>query len=111
MPKEIRTIRSLAPEDVKPRTYVAEFTRTLQIVHGFCDPAAARPFIVRLEYLPYDAEPLEVVDVCVPYVLVKNPAGEHSTLDLRQVSLVSLPKQFGKRSMKKLRPKGDKDDG
>ena len=44
--------------------------------------------------------PLKIVDVCLPFVLVKRPCGQHQTLDVRRCQFVRLQRRYAKRVCK-----------
>ena len=47
--------------------------------------------------------PLEIVGVCLPFVLVRTPSGAHGTLDLRRHRVVRLSSKFAKMASKRIR--------
>lgn len=62
----------------------------------------------RMLWLPDDDEllPLQVVSVCLPFALVKQPDGSHKMIDTRQVRLARLPGAFGRKAFKHLAASG-----
>ena len=72
----------------------------------------------RVSLLPWDCEPARVIDVCLPFVLVKQTNGEHETLDVRRQTLARVSSRFGREVFeraksdrkKKKRKDGDDDD-
>jgi len=81
---------------------VGDFVSLLHVYYDvpsffWCDDefGSDRAKLVRLCYLP-DAGgvPLKVKAVCLPFVLVKHPAGGKRTLDVRKVRLARLDKKY-----------------
>ena len=106
--------KSLAPEEICAGDYVA----VLHVVHEllalvWCDDLALadRDEVIRLKMLPEESgEPLLVKSVCLPFVLVKDSAGNSRTLDIRRTRLARLDPAFAKasRSVKKSKRKKKK---
>jgi hypothetical protein len=91
---EATLAKVLAPEDVRVGDYVA-------LLHVVCEmPSfwwrdginATRPEVpVRIPLMVENGGvPLEVRSVCLPFVLVKSPAGELRNLDVRRHGLARL---------------------
>ena len=104
--QDLQTIRSVAPEDLRRGDFVAvvHTTEEFLLVAG----GSWRPTIqtARATRIPDDAgQPLKVVQVCVPFVLVKLPDGQHRTLDLRRHRLARLDSSYGRKAFKRLGPK------
>lgn len=103
-PLESLTARPLAPEDVVCGQYVS-------IRHTVGEylpcPDSAEPWktprIVRVEWLPGSNAPMKVLEVCVPFVLVKLPNGRPVMLDTRRYRLLQLAPRFGREAWKRLR--------
>ncbi len=101
--------KSLAPEDVRAGDYVA----VLHIVHEFpaivwCDDTSLidRNEIVRLPFVPENGgQPLKVISVCLPFVLVKYPGGKQRSLDVRHCRLARLDRAYAKAAVGKRKPK------
>jgi len=99
---------TLAPEDIRPGAYIAIARMSCEYPSFlWCDSSflpADQP--VRIEWFPPDAgTPLRVEAVCLPFVLVKSPTGDHQTLDARRVRLVRLSDAYGRRAWKRLKKK------
>jgi hypothetical protein len=97
--------RQLAPEDIREDDYVAVIGEILQIVRWDCAPAVpgTPPETAHVLCFPFDnAEPLRVVSVCLPFVLVVDAKGGHRTLDARQLRLARVSERFGKKAFKRL---------
>lgn len=99
MRKKESMSRSIAPEDVRVGMYVA-------VLHVVSEQTPScfdfEPFmkaeVRRFVRLPWSAsEPLEVVEVCLPFVLVKEPRGKLRTLDVRRYRLAQLSDRYGRR--------------
>ena len=99
--KNIMTLATpLAPEDVRPETFVAVHM-TMKELPLWCLDAddlkysSNRPPLVRR--VPGNAgRPYKVKAVCLPYVYALAPDGEPLTLDLRQCRLVRLDDRYGR---------------
>ncbi len=107
MGKQLQTARRIAPEDLNPGDYIA-ITAVIHEVY-------LREHLER-GYGPYeplrlpciecaDGQPLKVVAVCIPFVLVADGSGQRRSLDLRRHQLVRLPEDFARKALKKR--KGD----
>ncbi len=97
----------IAPEDLRPGLYIAP----LQVITERalrpweCDNAEQAGRVVRHVRLPGRAPtPVRVVDVCLPFVLVQTPGGEHSLIDVRRFRLARVATRFGRRVFKHLAP-------
>lgn len=102
MATTLTTIQTLAPEDLREDDYVTLTAATLEYVHIPCDdwaPHAAE--VRRLRYTPATSgTPYRVVRVCLPFVLVRDAAGKHATLDTRRHALARLDAEYGKKAFK-----------
>lgn len=109
----------LAPEDIRPDHYVA----VLYVVGEFVPWGALEESQwravepIRVLLTPrYTAHPVQVVEVCLPYVLVRDAEGDCATLDVRRVRLARVSTRFGRRAFelvrerKKQKKKNDSDD-
>lgn len=104
--------KPLAPEDVRPGDFVtllfviAEYGSFWWFMESWDQPPEEP---VRIRYTPGSSGgiPLKVRSVCLPFVLVKAPSGDHSTLDLRTCQLARLSRSHARRAWKaiKLRSK------
>jgi hypothetical protein len=113
--------RPLAPEDVRRGMYVAVMHEITETTRCRCwmdfapgDPPS--PQVVRLQWMPeQDRPPMKVVEVCLPFVLVKSPlacpqaeAGlvpPVRTLDVRRFRLAQLSETFGRKAFKMMQGK------
>ena len=108
--KSLKVARILAPEDIQIEQWVAVFTVTCEFlpcwaIESPSDIDRIRP--VRYAFAPDDAgEPLRVIDVCLPFVLVENVSGTPRVLDLRACTLVALSPRFAKSVRKRRRESG-----
>lgn len=90
--------KALAPEEIRRGDYVA----TLYVITEWPswywldgDPSHPRDEPVRVCVTPpCDPQPLKVRGVCLPFVLVKTPAGPERTLDIRKLRLARLDRKF-----------------
>ena len=92
--------KPLAPEEVRTGDFLALLHITYEMPSFlWCSDAALVPQDqpVRMQFLPEDGGlPLKVRAVCLPFVLVKNAAGEHRTLDLRRYRVARLHPTYAK---------------
>lgn len=98
----------LAPEDIRPWTFVAVVSIIDEwVLPAFnCAGGDPRAVVARVRLLPtIDIEPLKVKAVCLPFVLVSTPNDGAKMLDVRQHELVALPEAFARKAMKSLRAK------
>ena len=92
----------IAPEDIRRGHYVA----VLHVIHQYLpchfDTFETEP--VNIRWRPgFQAHPLKVIDVCLPFVTVVKPKGAVITLDVRRHELVRLDDAYARRVVKRLR--------
>jgi hypothetical protein len=97
--------KALAPEDIQPGDYVSILHVLGEYLPCFSlDEVAWRSIEpVRVLWLPPTIQPMKVVEVCLPFVLVRLINGEHRTLDVRRYRFARVSKEFGRKSFKRLR--------
>jgi len=104
---ETHVARSLAAEDLRCGDFVSVLYEILEYPSFYwtCDSQLLPPDeLVRLECRSSDGgTPLKVKAICLPFVFVKKPCGEHRTLDLRQHRLVRLSRDYARPVWKALR--------
>jgi hypothetical protein len=99
--------KPIAAEDLRRGDYVA--LQSVQYEYpSFCWDCESHLMPpeepVRIRLRPHEPScPLRVVDLCVPFVFVKQPGGQFKTLDLRGCQLVRLDERYGKRVWKALK--------
>lgn len=100
--------KALAPEEIRrgdfvtPLSIIAEYPSWHWC--GTDDVLRSRDELVRVRLTPTDeATPLKVVDVCLPFVLVRTPQREMQTLDVRRVCLARLRRSFARKARRALR--------
>ncbi len=106
--------KMLAPEDILRGDYVMAMTESVQMIAGACRGAieSPAPRVVTLEVLAdEDRGPMRVREVCLPFVLVRDPKGAHKVIDLRRVRLARLSPEFGQAAFKRLAPPGSNGAG
>jgi hypothetical protein len=90
--------RSIAPDDLQCGDFVSILHEIVEWPSFFwsCDPQLWPPGQpVRVQQLGSDGgTPLKVKAICLPFVFVKSPNGQHRTLDVRQHKLVRLNKDY-----------------
>jgi len=101
-------VRSVASEDLEVGSYIIllyEVCEHAMPCRGDYAPCAA-PTVVRLRWLPDDDEPpFKVVDIALPFVMVKKPDGSTRLLDVRRHTLGVLPPTFARRVFRAMKPK------
>lgn len=99
--------RPLAPEDLEAGQFVAVLQRFKEFIWpcaAFDVSGAVRT--IRYRELPEETDtPLKIVEVCLPFVLVRKPDGSHLSIDTRQVQLTRVSDRFGRKCFKRLRRK------
>ena len=98
--------KRVAGEDLARGDYVTVMTEMEEYPSFFwlCDaPLLAIDELVCLKRKPPTAgQPLKVIDICLPFVLVEQMKGKHKTLDLRTCELARLDAHYGKQAWKLL---------
>lgn len=102
----------VAPDDLQRGEYVAVLQEVCELPSFFwcCDSGLLAPDqVVEITYRPLaeDREPLKIVALCLPFVFVKRPGGEHRTLDIRGCQLARLDKEYGRAVWKRLTKKSE----
>ena len=99
--------RALAPEEIRRGDFVTPLYVVSEWPSWYWDDDDAlhpRDELVRIRSTPCDeATPLEVIGVCLPFVLVETPQRDGKTLDVRRVRLARLDRTFAKRTRRALR--------
>lgn len=100
----MKVSRVLAPEDIR----VGDYISVLHIIGEHLptcleDASWRRTEPLRVRWLPWSVTPVRVIDVCLPYVLVRGPSGRHGTLDVRRYELTRVPKSYGREVFRRLR--------
>lgn len=101
---QVDAVRVIAPEDIRPEMYLAVLHVVGEHLPFFnaSDVALRTLSPLRLHWLPWgNNTPMKVVDVCLPFVLVKQPDGKHRTLDVRRYRFARLSDRFGRRAFKR----------
>ena len=95
---ETCTSRPLAAEDLRAGDFVAILHEVVECPSFLwsCDPQLLPPDqLVRLICRSSDGgTPLKVKAISLPFVFVKQPTGQHKTLDVRQHRLVRLSASY-----------------
>jgi hypothetical protein len=103
---------SVAPEDLECGDFVAILSVTHEYPSFFwcCDASmSAREEPVRIQWTGIgESSPLKVKAICLPFVLAKDAAGKHRTLDIRLCRLARLTPDYGRKVWKALRRNGTK---
>ena len=97
----------IAPEDLRRGDFVAVLSEVIELPTFLWNDAlpSGRGELVRLRRLPTeDRAPLKIKAICLPFVFVKSPSGQHQTLDVRLATLVRLEKDYAKTVWKTVKP-------
>ncbi|MEZ6190923.1 MAG: hypothetical protein R3C45_06475 [Phycisphaerales bacterium] len=92
--------RVIGPEDVRVGDYVTVTHTTYEFLMDRCadfsqDEVKPR----RVTLIPWNAgRPLQVLSVCLPFVLVRDISKATDTLDLRQHRIARLRKAYGRKA-------------
>lgn len=102
--------RAVAAEDLRAGDFIYVLGELLEMVPCMLDSERwQHPETVKLMVLPYSGkEPMKVVEVCLPVLLVKDKSGQCETLDARLFHFARLPDRFGRKVFKRLRKSAEK---
>ncbi len=103
----------LAPEDIRRGHYVAVLNEIEQWFPYCCLSGRPEPYSVRT--IPTDEiVPMQVFEICLPFVTVRKADGSLVTLDVRRHELARLDEGYARRVIRRLRQpktkKRSKDD-
>jgi hypothetical protein len=110
MKDQINIAKTLAPEDIRPGTYVSilhVFEEFTPFIFGF-EPPREPPETFRVMRMPRKVRPLRIVDVCLPFVLVEDTDGTPRTLDVRRYRLAALTDRYGRKAFDRLKTRKKK---
>ena len=115
MRDRVRLARPVAPEDLQRGQYVTMLTYTQELVPDMLFGGSFdAPRVHRVERLPGHALPMRIIDVCLPFVLIKDVEGDTLVLDTRRVRLARITKRFAREAFRRMKPnkrkKKDDDD-
>jgi hypothetical protein len=98
MNSEMETARAVAPEDIRPGEYVTALQEVCEMPSWLWGSENRDSQLVRFTHLPHgNSEPAHVVEVCLPFVLVKTARGKRRVIDVRKYRLARVPEAFGRR--------------
>src|SRR4051812_22368161 len=101
---EATLAKALAPEEIHAGDFVTPLFIIAEVPsYWWCgnDWEMPRDEPVRIRFTSTcHGAPLKVESVCLPFVLVKTPARDHGTLDLRKCQLARLDHAHAKRAWK-----------
>ena len=101
--KDEKTIsKALPPEDIRPGDYVSVTHVLGEFLPCFSEMPWQPVELIRVMMLPWQVQPMKVVEVCLPFVLVRKVSGKHETLDVRRYRLARVSKDFGRKAFKRL---------
>ena len=105
MPKLPKPSRHVGPEDIRPGDYLTVTHATYEFIPFGCTPdydPDAEVKTKRVTFIPDEAgQPLKVVAVCPPFVLVKSMDKQRGSLDLRRHHVAKLSDIYGRKVFKK----------
>jgi hypothetical protein len=96
--------KALAPEEIRAGDYVTLLHIVAEVPSFFwfseCwNLPPNQPVRIRFTSAT-DGAPLKVESLCLPFVLVKNAAGDKTTLDVRKCQLARLDRTYAKQAWK-----------
>ncbi len=107
MDQKTRTARPIAPEDIRKGKYVAVLSITHELLPLLCESAwlFERSQPCRIAFWPDEdeMEPVKVISLCLPFVLVKDARGRVRTFDVRRHRLAAVSEEFGRKCFKRAR--------
>lgn len=96
--------KAVAPEDIRRGDFITPLSVVYEVPSFFWYGGAwnlPHEEPVRMRYTTAcDGVPLRVASVCLPFVLIKTPAGSHAMLDVRKCQLARLSDTHAKRAWK-----------
>lgn len=98
MKHKLHICKTVAPEDLRRGDYVTPLYVMIEFVNWLAMDTEYKPLEKqRVRWLPpHGGKPARVLEVCLPFVLVETPSGEHKTFDVRRYQLVRLSKRYGR---------------
>lgn len=110
---EIQIARPLAPEDLRPGQHVSVLHVVVEreAAPWECVSPSATLQPTKLRVPPCGSLPVEVVDICLPFVLVKSVRGKCRTLDVRRFRLARVSDDFARRVISELEKQRQLKDG
>ncbi len=100
MDTKTKPSRVIGPEDVRRGDYVTVTHTLYEYISDLCaaTPGQEVP-ITRVTVMSDDAgKANKIVEVCLPFVLVKDANGKLDSLDLRRHRVARLTKAYGRRA-------------
>lgn len=90
--------RSLAPEDILPGTYIMVLREQRELLHPVNpNEGDVSPKVTRVSMRPSETLlPRMVVEVALPFVVVRNAQRSTEVLDIRGLELARVSKRFAK---------------
>lgn len=92
MSHNTRSVRTLAPEDIRVGDSIIIMDRTHQLIN-WCNDVTG-PTVQSLALMPTKPKLLRVVSVCIPFVAVQRLDRKGAVLDLRQVRVARVSAGF-----------------
>jgi len=96
MAKAGRTSQIVAPEDIRLGDFVCLLRVVQEWIPFFDNAPWHRDPLRRVEMMPCDEQlPMRVVEVCLPFIMVKQTDGTHRVLDIRRHRLARVARIYG----------------
>jgi hypothetical protein len=91
--------KPVAAEDLRRKDFVAVLNETIEYpTFLWCGDVSPHDEPVRIQWKSFDhGLVLRVEDLCLPFIFVRLPCGDHRTLDIRRCQLVKLDVDYAKR--------------
>jgi hypothetical protein len=102
---ELRTSRSVAPEDIRRGDYIAILQQVCEYVPLFVEGGPEDGDLPRrILMLPKKGGlPLRVIEVCLPFLLVEQVDGTHATYDARGSRFARLTEEYARVAIRRIR--------
>lgn len=108
---EMSLARSVAPEDLARDDFVCVLFEVSEFVSLAVILADTwqDPKPIRVAHYPCETgTPRRVIEICLPFVLLRDWQGKHELVDVRQVKLARVPQRFGRSVVKRLKREAEK---
>lgn len=101
----LRTSSAVAPEDIRRGDYLAILRQVCEYVPLFSEGKPEDGGLPRrILLLPKQGGmPLRVIEVCLPFLLVEQVDGTHTTLDARRSRFARLTEEYARLATKRIR--------
>ena len=103
--------RSVAPEDLARDDFVCTLFEVSEFVSlaVLLGESWQDPKPIRVAHYPSETgTPRRVIEICLPFVLLRDWQGKHELVDVRKVKLARVPQRFGRLVVKRLKREAEK---